>query len=253
VRFDWRPTPGRHTLRFEADVDGQVPDLREDNNSASVEVRVEADLEVSGIDFTSPPTAGVRTTAVARLTNVGRAPSGGFNVKWFLDGVQVGYGRHASLAPGQISHGNVRFDWRPTPGRHTLRFEADVDHLVPELREDNNSAAVEVRIEADLEVSGISFTSPPVAGRRTTAVARLANVGRAPSGVFNVKWFLDGAQVGYGSHASLAPGEISRGNVRFDWRPTRGRHTLRFEADVDDQVQESDETNNAATVTVVVR
>jgi subtilase family serine protease len=84
-------------------------------------------------------------------------------------------------------------------------------------------------------------------------VARLANVGRAPSGGFNVKWFLDGAQVGYGSHTSLAPGQISHGNVRFDWRPTRGRHTLRFEADVDDQVQESDETNNAATVTVVVR
>jgi subtilase family serine protease len=176
-----------------------------------------------------------------------------FNVKWFLDGVQVGYGSHASLAPGQVSSGNVRFDWTPTPGRHRLRFSADVDSQVPELDEANNSATVTVRVEADLEVSRIDFTSPPRAGVRTTAVARLANVGRAPSGVFNVKWFLDGAQVGYGSHASLAPGQVSSGNVRFDWTPTAGRHTLRFRADVDNQVPELSEANNRASVTVQVR
>jgi subtilase family serine protease len=71
--------------------------------------------------------------------------------------------------------------------------------------------------------------------------------------VFNVKWFLDGAQVGYGSHASLAPGQVSSGNVRFDWTPTAGRHTLRFRADVDNQVPELSEANNRASVTVQVR
>jgi len=219
----------------------------------AVAVLVRADLEVSGIDFTSPPTAGVRTTAVAHLANVGGMPSGVFNVKWFLDGVQVGYGSHASLAPGEVSNGNIRFDWTPTAGRHRLRFRADVDNQVPELDEDNNSATVTVRVIADLEVSGIDFISPPTAGVRTTAVAHLANVGRAPSGVFNVKWFLDGVQVGYGSHVSLAPGGVSNDNIRFDWTPAPGRHTLRFRADVNNQVPELKEGNNSATVTVRVR
>jgi subtilase family serine protease len=254
IRFAWTPTPGRHRLSFHADVDGHVVELAEGNNSAALTVRVLADLEVSGIDFTSPPTAGVPTTGVARLANVGVTSSGGFNVKWFLDGRQVGYGGHASLAPGEVSNDNIRFGWTPTPGRHTLRFLADVDGHVPELYEGNNSASLTVQVppRVDLEVSGIDFTSPPAAGVRTTAVARLANIGDLASGVFNVKWFLDGVQVGYGSHASLAPGEVSTGNIRFDWTPTAGWHSLRFRADVDNYVVERDEGNNSAAVTLQV-
>jgi hypothetical protein len=216
-----------------------------------------ADLRVSGITFTATPTAGVRTTAVAQLANVGQSPSGVFNVKWFLDGAQVGYGSHTSLAPGQTSSGNVRFDWTPTAGTHRLRFVADTDGHVRESNEANNAFEVTVTVaapppKADLQVSGIGFTSTPSAGVRTTAIAQLANVGQSSSGAFNVKWFLDGAQVGYGSHTSLSPGQVSSGNVRFDWTPTAGTHTLRFQADVDNHVSESNESNNSFTRTVSV-
>jgi hypothetical protein len=105
-------------------------------------VSQQADLKVSGISFTSTPTAGVRTTAVAQLANVGGSASGVFNVKWYLDEVQVGYGGHASLAPGQVSNGNVRFDWTPSPGTHTLRFVADADNHVTEADENNNSYVI---------------------------------------------------------------------------------------------------------------
>jgi subtilase family serine protease len=233
-------------------VDDQVPELNEGNNSATVTVRVLADLEVGRITFSSPPTVGAWTGVEARLANVGRAPSGSFKVRWWLDGQEHLTVTYANgLDPGQRTLDG--FNWTPTAGVHTLRFEADVDDQVPELNEGNNSATVTVRVLADLEVSGITFTSTPRVGVRTTAVARLANVGRASSGVFNVKWFLDGVQVGYGSHASLAPGEVSTGNVRFGWTPTPGRHRLRFQADVDNQVRELNERNNDATVTVQVR
>jgi hypothetical protein len=96
------------------------------------------DLKVSSITFSTPPKAAVLTTAFAWLSNVGQVASGKFSVKWFLDGVQVGYGYHTSLAPGQVSTDNVRFDWTPTLGVHTLRFEADVDKEVAESNENNN-------------------------------------------------------------------------------------------------------------------
>ena len=216
-----------------------------------------ADLELSDISFTLSPTAGVQTTAVARLTNIGEVASGSFNVKWFLDGVQVGYGGHTSLAPGEVSTGNVRFDWTPTAGQHTLRFSADVDNHVQEGNETNNSFELTVNVPepptpADLKVSGITFTSYPKAGVSTTAIAQLSNVGGSDSGVFSVKWFLDGAQVGYGGHSSLAPGEVSSGNVRFTWTPTPGVHTLRFVADADNHVTESNEDNNSYQVTFSV-
>src|SRR5215470_10802049 len=52
---------------------------------------------------------GVETIATATLRNNGNASSGAFTIKWFLDGVQMGYGRHDSLGPGQTSTGNVHF------------------------------------------------------------------------------------------------------------------------------------------------
>jgi subtilase family serine protease len=115
----------------------------------------------------------------------------------------------------------------------------------PEGREDEESQTVTVtRKVADLEVSAITFTVPPKVGGRTTAVAQLTNRGQKETGVFNVKWYHDAVLVGYGSHRSLLPGEVSDGNVRFDWFPASGAHTLRFEADVDNHVVESHETNN---------
>jgi len=261
VRFDWTPTPGVHTLRFKADVKYQVNESNEKNNSEKVKVTVKkqklADLEVRKISFTSPPIAGEPTTAVAHLTNIGNKDSGTFNVKWYLDGKQVGYGGHKSLAPGEVSDDNVRFEWTPNAGVHTLRFKADVDKFVKESNENNNSAKVTVTVKkqklADLEVRKISFTSSPEAGVLTTAVAHLTNIGKKDSGTFNVKWYLDGKQVGYGFHKSLAPGEVSNDNIRFDWTPTPGVHTLRFKADVDKYVKESNEKNNSAKVTVTVQ
>ena len=259
VHFFWTPTTGTHRLRFSADVDGQVLESSESNNSYEVIVNVGGsgpDLVVENISFSAPPQVGVLTTATARLRNAGSSSSGSFNVKWFLDGVQLGYGLHTSLAPGQISNGNVRFGWIPTPGTHRLRFSADVDGQVVETNESNNSYEVTVNVGgslADLVVENITFSSPPQVGVLTTATARVRNAGSTATGNFNVKWFLDGAEVTFGGHTSLAPGQVSTGNVRFDWTPTSGgTHRLRFSADVDNHVPESNELNNSFEVAVNV-
>jgi subtilase family serine protease/murein DD-endopeptidase MepM/ murein hydrolase activator NlpD len=257
VSFDWVPTLGQHTLQFVADVDGDVAEISEINNWArlAVTIRSPADLKVSGITFSKKPASGVRTTATAKLANAGKTASGAFAVKWYLDGVEVAHGLHASLSPAEVSKGNVRFAWTPTVGTHTLQFLADADSQVGETNESNNSGVVTATIVGpDLKVTGITVSPVPVvAGVRTTAVAQLANAGGSPSGPFNVKWFLDGAEVSYGGHASLAPGQASAGNVRFAWTPTAGTQTLEFAADVDGYVEETNEGNNSYTRAVVVQ
>ena len=272
IYFNWTPTASSavacpngpsgtlctHAIEFAADVDGHVIETNEFNNAFRHELRVRnpADLKVSGISFTSTPTWGVKTTAVAQLSNVGQTASGSFAVKWFLDGVQVGYGGHASLAPGEVSSGNVRFDWTPTAGQHTLQFVADVNSQVGESNESNNSASVAVNIPEppNLKVSAITlFPSTAVVGTQLTATAHLQNVGGTASGAFNVKWFRNGVQVGYGRHVSLAPGQVSADNVRFSWTPTSaGTYTLQFVADVDAEVREGNENDNSRTITVTV-
>src|SRR5690606_16168765 len=114
----------------EADVDGEVQELVETNNEVEQEVRVGPlpELVVDDITLAAPPVSGVANVAAARLRNLGPAASGEFNVKWFVDGVQVGFGRHAPLASGETSTDNVQLNWTPaSAGAHVLRYEADVD------------------------------------------------------------------------------------------------------------------------------
>jgi subtilase family serine protease len=156
----------------------------------------------------------------------------------------------------------VRFDWTPTAGSHTLRFNADCDNHVSESNESNNSIEKGVTIagQPDLVVTDIKFYRPqtetevtPVAGQLVTCKAILKNQGNASTGVFNVKWFLDNAQVGYGSHSNLDIGQTSNDNVRFDWTPrTKGKYTITFVSDCDNHAKESNENNNSYTKTVSI-
>jgi subtilase family serine protease/PKD repeat protein len=253
VHLTWTfTTAGSHTVRYAADVDGQVIENDEGNNETTVSVQVRApDLVTDAITFSVPPTVDVPTVATARLRNAGPVASAAFNVRWLLDGVQVGAGRHLPLAPGQTSTDNVHFTWTPAPGTHRLRFEADYDDQIEETSESNNGWEETVAVlQADLQVSDVTFSTPPFAGQTTIATAVLRNVGTAASGDFDVKWFVDGAQVGFGRHSSLAPGETSSGNVHLSWVPSApGLHRVQFVADVGGEVHESNEGNNAFEVT----
>lgn len=108
----------------------------------------------------------------------------------------------------------------------------------------------------DLRVEDIKFYCPgsperpaneiaPTPGKAVVCKAILKNAGSVNTGRFNVRWFVDGIQKSYGSHAGLAPLALSSGNVRFHWVPARGVHTLKFVADPDNRIRESNEANNA--------
>jgi PKD repeat protein len=157
-------------------------------------------------------------------------------------------GHPASLAPGVVSETDS-FAWSPMDtGRHTIRFEADVNGMVQESNESNNAVELEVKVGPlpDLVVEDITLDPPPITGLPSVATARLRNAGPADSPAFNVRWFVDGVLAGAGRHAPLPSGAVSTDNVRFTWTPpSAGPHTLRFEADYDDQVVEGDDANNA--------
>ncbi len=258
VYFNWTPaSAGNHTLRYVADVDGDITESNETNNAFDVPVAVLApDLVVNSILFPAPPTLNQPTVFEAYLRNLGPVATGEFNIKWFLDGVEVGYVRHAALGAWQRSTDNVYFNWTPTsPGTHSLRYVADVDGEVAEDDETNNAHQISISVRGpDLVVNSILFPSPPTVGQPTVFQAFLRNLGWAASGEFNIKWFLDGVEVGYGRHAALGAWEASSGNVYFTWTPTNiGTHTLRYVADVDGEVAEDDETNNAHMITITPR
>jgi surface antigen len=109
---------------------------------------------------------------------------------------------------------------------------------------------------ADLTPTAITFDSAtPETGTNVHFDSGLQNLGDASTDVFNIKWFVDGQEVGaYGSHAGVAANTtVLDGNSQFEWTFTRpGTHAVTFAVDVDGHVAESDEANNSETVQVEI-
>jgi hypothetical protein len=217
-----------------------------------------ADLSPTAITYS--PTAiapGAVVTFDSGVRNSGTAGTGNFNVKWFVDGVQVGYGQHTGVPAGAtVLNGNSALTWTATAGTHSIRFTVDVDGQVLESSEANNSTSVTVTVSslADLIPTAITYNAGSlVRGASVLFDSGVRNAGTSGTGGFNVKWFVDGVQVGYGGHTGVPAGTtVLTGNSALTWTATAGTHTIRFTVDVDGNVQESNESNNSTAVTVNV-
>lgn len=111
---------------------------------------------------------------------------------------------------------------------------------------------VKASLPPDLAVSNIKFYAQgtdkeviPQPKKPVTCKAILKNQSNITAEGFKIKWFLDGKEVKYASHDKLAAGQASNDpSVYFEWTPTIGNHILRFFADSDNEVPESNERNN---------
>jgi subtilase family serine protease len=118
------------------------------------------------------------------------------------------------------------------------------------------ATAADAGSAADLSPTRITADLPVVVGETVHFDSGIRNRGDGGTGAFNIKWLVDGQEVGaYGSHEGLRGHSTKRtGNSQFDWTfYDRGRHVVTFIVDVDNHVRESDEWNNARSFTVRVR
>lgn len=110
---------------------------------------------------------------------------------------------------------------------------------------------------ADLSPTGIRYKSPVVAGRNVFFDSGIRNTGGQGSGVFNIKWLVDGREVGaYGSHENVPAGSSKlNGNSQFNYTfgDPGSFHTVTFIVDVDNHVRERFEGNNRQSVQILVR
>lgn len=110
---------------------------------------------------------------------------------------------------------------------------------------------------AELSPTTIKFNRPVVAGQNVYFDSGIRNTGGEGTGVFNIKWLVDGREVGaYGSHDDV-PGGSSRlnGNSQFNYTfdDPGSFHTVTFIVDADNHVQERSEGNNTQSTRVDVR
>ena len=95
----------------------------------------------------------------------------------------------------------------------------------------------------------------PVVGQTVYFDSGIENTGDIDTGVFNIKWYVNGAEVGaYGSHLGVpAHSTVLDGNSQFLWAfDAPGTYTVTFDVDVDNFVPETNENDNARTFQITV-
>ena len=250
--FRWQAEPGAFTLRARADVDRTIGESDEDNNDADeqYDATVLADLIVETIGWEpEKPSVGDTVTFRVVIENVGEASAADFHVS-FRDksGVWPPMEKTVSdeLAAGQTII--AYFEWLADADSHQLVVAADSMEEVIESNEDNNEHTVEYNATAlaDLIVTGIAWEPDrPVIGQGATLTVTLHNGGGGAAPDAGVRLFVD--DVEHGEPATLTklyPQES--GTVSFSWTAEIGMHTFRADVDYDNQVVETDETNNTS-------
>lgn len=269
----WVATPGTHTLRWDLDFNNTVAESNESNNSTST-------------SWTSAATAGVDIQAERAYLNTAAGGEGsevttpveGQTVYFQLDFSVVGAGGAVTVDRRAMIDGQTFCDfsapstpgayftwctdgWTVTAGDHTLRWDLDYNNTVAETNESNNSAtSMFTALPAgsiDLEAQRAYLnTQPSAAGDEVTT----PTLGQA------VYFHLDYSVIGAGGAVAVERRAVlddqtfcsftsspTPGNYLTwctdSWTATVGSHTLRWDLDFNNSVQESNEDNNSVSTT----
>ena len=207
-----------------------------------------------------------------QLLNVGEVPVGAFTVRLHyhaatgLPDCNVDF---PSLPPGQEGTAFCNSVTNSNPGTSPTEFTVDVENEIEESDEDNNFAATTFEVaaaspddgpgdgngevpgaQADLVISDVTFIPDPAITGQPFAVALIiSNRGDADAGIFTVRLRF---------HAGLELPDCNwdvellgaGGSIRLDCTRTTnaspGGYPTELVVDVEEEIAESDETNNSS-------
>ncbi|MFA5860505.1 MAG: CARDB domain-containing protein, partial [Candidatus Thermoplasmatota archaeon] len=207
------------------------------------------DLAVSSVTATpNPANVDDPVTIGAVIENRGNATATDATVRFYVDDDSVADILILTLPPGSAQRVNVT--WRAAAGNHTVSVVADPDGSIPESNESNNKGLspkvlVVTALTPDLVVINVTATPrDPVPGTFITVKALIRNEGsgKAPTG-FDVALAVDGDVVATQHFPPGMPAGYVL-NVTMGTSLAEGTHELTIIADVNNDVKESDESNN---------
>lgn len=268
--FTGDPVP----LVVQVDPFGLLAEIFEDNNAATLNVRVApsalTNLRTSGGDIhfaPDPPREGQEAAVSAIVRNPSPVPAGPFKVRFYrgdpnAGGTLIGESPLAGLDPASAVTASVT--WAPVDVRGAQGVFAIVDPVgeVPEYDETDNRAFRPFSILAlpDLALTpGQVALDPryPRSSETVTVRGTVRNFGQQESAPAALRAFEgepgSGSDAGSATIPPIAPGGFA--TVELAWTPSapRGERTLSLVADADSEVRELDEGNNVARLNVLVQ
>ncbi|HYL77666.1 MAG TPA: hypothetical protein VEU96_25855 [Bryobacteraceae bacterium] len=272
----WAATPGTHTLRWDLNYDNALPEVTTANNSAATTFSTAAsgptlDIVAVRAYLTNSANGGSEVTA----PNVGQSVffvldwqinGSGSNVtvseRALLDGSPYCTG-HETMNTGSFTS-HCGQGWTVTAGTHKLEWDLNYDNSVPETNTNNNTAVDAftpkdstpgldlIALRAYLQTApGTSGTEvdPPGVGQRLYPSLSWEIVG--PSGTLSVaqRALMDGTQLCSCSLPSMV-GSSYVSTCSQAWSVTAGSHTLRWDLDYNNAINETNKNNNSTSKTV---
>jgi hypothetical protein len=257
-----------HTVA-KVDAFGNVDELNEANNLATVDVTVDAagpDLVITSLSISpQSPTQGEEIDVSVTVQNVGNRPAGPFIVEWNPDAfglITPSPGTLSTqidgLAPSQSSNVTFEFTYHEHGEFRTIA-KADAFNDVAELNEANNMSIENVVVSPgniDLQIVSFSISpSSPTRGSKATASILVRNYGTYPTGPFWVKWKLMGEDSSSGPIAKVDGLHPYSYGSAFNSTTVELESTFRIAgdytswamADFFDNVIETNENNNTKT------
>lgn len=282
---------GEFTTSATADSTRRVRESDETNNTLSQTVIVEPprpDLVITSLTVGPPSTddtlagagsaaeapadvtvaasgvvEGLPTVVTVVVKNQGNTPAGEFLVSWKPTLFAPDLSKQVdSLAVGASVV--VTFDYTyPSAGEFLSLATADPTRRELELDEDNNTKFLLVTVDVatvDLLITDLSVTpTQPTQGLAATVRVTVANQGNSPSGPFVVEWDADSLRrLARGPYklsqqvADLGPGNSTQIVFTFVY-PEQGNFLSLARADAANNIRETNEENNLASLTVTVK
>ncbi|CAD6494684.1 MAG: Outer membrane protein assembly factor BamB [Candidatus Argoarchaeum ethanivorans] len=190
-------------------------------------------------------------TTTYTVENSGTFNAGASTIAIEIDGTEVATDPVPALAIGE-SYTSTLGPFTLSGENDTIRVCADNDEIVSELNETNNC------LENLLEVSGlpdltiqVALKTPGYTNEENILGVKAKNTGSGDAGSFNVSLSIDGTPVLLETVSSLAVNEITE--LEYTWTPaSTGEYAMSATADTNNDVTESDETNNDYARTSVI-
>ncbi|MCX6585764.1 MAG: S8 family serine peptidase [Acidobacteria bacterium] len=266
---------GRYYAGAIADDLNQVTETDETNNEGVSEAPLTIgrqtlpDLIITDGSAPATGTTGQPVRLSVEVKNQGTASAGAFRVGYYLsvDSVitrsdtQIGTCNFSSLGidVSATCSGNITLPLTLAPGTYYVGAFADDTGQVNESDEGNNTALapnqmVVTRASVDLTVTAVTAPATVTLGQSPNITSAIRNQGTADAGAFRLGYYLStdatittgDIQLGTCSYTALAAGANSgcAGPLLFPATLAPGRYYLGVIVDDQNQVAESNETNN---------
>ncbi|WP_250212723.1 galactose-binding domain-containing protein [Acrocarpospora catenulata] len=217
------------------------------------------DLTVTNLSWT--PTSPNETNAItlsATVRNSGSAAAPADSVTFYLGGALVGTADIPALPVGGTATVTSDVGTRAM-GSYQVSARVDADNTVFEMNENNNTLTAATPLVVaqapgpDLQVTEITYNpANPAVGAPVTFTVAVNNRGTTASGATTVTRVVVGGTTLNTTTPSIAAGATLQVAITGSWTATAGGATITATADATNTVQETNETNNTLTRSIVV-